>query len=188
MRNINLAESITKIADSAKNIAIIVGIAVTMFGLYKGYKELAISARSQKLSTFATVKELIKADEEERKKIPDILDMNIPELLKKHGNVEHLYDSPEGANIASVGRHYEELGALVRLDYVDFELVYEVVPFPDAFWEVTTPIRTGARSNWSKEKPSLPDFWKNFEDLKKRYDNQREIDKKAVQRSKVKAR
>jgi hypothetical protein len=177
MRKIDFTGSIAKTADSAKNIAIIVGIAVTLFGLYKGYKELVWSARSQKLSSFGTVKELIKTDEEERKKIPGILDMDIPELLKKHHYVEHFYDSPEGAEIASVGRHYEQLGALVRLGYIDFELVYEVVPFPDEFWEVTAPVRDGARSNWSEHEANLPDFWKNFEYLKERYESQRQIEK-----------
>src|SRR5438309_8929771 len=99
MRKIDLNESIAKAADSAKNIAIIVGIAVTMFGLYKAYKELAMSARSQKLSTFGTVKELIKADEEQRAKINDVLEMkdSIPELLQKYGEVGRFYHSKEAA-------------------------------------------------------------------------------------------
>ena len=182
MDKIDLGGSIAKAADSAKNIAIIVGIAVTIFGLYKGYQELAMSARSQKLSTFGTVKELIKADEEQRAKMNEILEMKIPELLKKHGNVEHFYDSPEGLKIASVGRHYEQLGALVRLGYVDFDLVYEVVPFPDEFWRATTPIREGARSNWSAGK-GLPDFWENFEYLKARYEKQRQINNRTTRRA-----
>ncbi|HEX4653968.1 MAG TPA: hypothetical protein VH227_06945 [Candidatus Udaeobacter sp.] len=183
MRNPKLTESIAHIADSAKNIAIIVGIAVTVFGLYKGYKELAWSARNQKLSTFGTVKELIRSDEEQRGKINEILGMDIPELLRKHPTVEYFYDSPEGLKIASVGRHYEELGALVRLDYIDFELVYEVVPFPDQFWDVTEPIRAGARTKWNKSKEGEPkgltDFWKNFEYLKNRYEKQRQIERRS---------
>jgi hypothetical protein len=186
MPKIDVTGSIARAADSAKNIAIIVGIAVTMFGLYKGYNELAMSARSQKLSTFGTVKELIKADEEQRAKMNEILEMKIPELLKKHDNIEHFYDSPEGLKIASVGRHYEQLGALVRLGYVDFDLVYEVIPFPDEFWRTTAPIRKGARSNWSAGK-GLPDFWENFKYLKRRYYKQRKLDSEEASRSEIKA-
>ena len=181
MSRAHAAEIIAKLADGAKNLAIIAGVAVTIFGLYKGYKELAFSTRTQKLSSFGTVKELIKADEEQRSKINDVLEMkaSIPELIKKYGNVGRFYHSKEAANIASVGRHYEELGTLVRLGYIDFDLVYEIIPFPDEFWEAMAPIRNQAKSNWSEGK-GLPDFWKNFEYLKNLYDRHRDIDVKAV--------
>lgn len=87
------------------------------------------------------------------------------------------YHSKEATPIVSVGRHYEQLGALVRLGYVDFDLVYEIIPFPDQFWEATAPVRAGARTNWSGGK-GLPDFWKNFEYLKTLYDKQRALDSK----------
>jgi hypothetical protein len=183
MPQAHTAELIGKIADGAKNIAIIVGVVVTIFGLYKGYKELALSARSQKLSSFGTVKELIKVDEEERAKINEIVAMKalIPDMIKKHGDASSFYHSPEATKIASVGRHYEELGAMVRLGYVDFDLIYEIIPFPDEFWEATEPIRKEARSNWS-EGHGLPDFWKNFEYLKSLYDGRRDVDSKAASR------
>jgi hypothetical protein len=184
MRKIDLTGSIAKAADSAKNIAIIAGIAVTIFGLYKGYRELVMSARTQKLSNFGTVKELIKASEEQNANIKDVVAMkdSIPELLKKYGEVRRfLYESKEPVAVAtvSVGHHYEQLGALVRLQYIDFDLVYEVVPFPDEFWDATAPIRAQARSNWFGGKP-LPDFWKNFEYLKKRYETQRNLESKTA--------
>lgn len=189
MRKIDLTGSIAKAAQAAKNIAIIAGIAVTIFGLWKGYNELKMAAQSQKLASFGTVKELIKADEAERAKINEIVAKkdSIPQLLKDHGCVEHFYDSPEGATIASVGRHYEELGALVRLDYIRFDVVYEVVPFPDGFWAATKPIREEAQSNWSIDEngkhTGLRDFWKNFEYLKQQYDRQRDLDRKKAQNS-----
>lgn len=179
MGRIELTESIAKVADSAKNVTIIVGIIVTMFGLYKGYKELSASTRSQKLSTFGTDKELIKADEEQRVKIHDVLanKASIPGVLEKYGEMGLFYHSKEATPIVSVGRHYEQLGALVRLGYVDFDLVYEIIPFPDQFWEATAPVHAGARTNWSGGK-GLLDFWKNFEYLKTLYDKQRALDSK----------
>ena len=192
MSKIDLTGSIAKAADSAKNIAIIVGIAVTMFGLYKGYQELVMSARTQKLSSFGTVKELIKASEDQRVNIREVLLKKdaFPELLKKYGSANgFLYESNEDVAVAivSVGHHYEQLGALVRLGYIDFDLVYEVIPFPDRFWDATTSVREEARSNWSNGK-GLPDFWKNFEYLKMRYEDQRSLDGKATSPSGVKAR
>jgi len=137
MPKIDFTGSIAKAADSAKNIAIIVGIAFTLFGLYKGYQELVMSARTQKLSSFGTVKELIKTSEEQRVNISAVVHEkgSIPEMLKKYGDANgFLYESKEQVAVAivAVGHHYEQLGALVRLGYIDLDLVYEDVPFPDS--------------------------------------------------------
>ena len=186
MAKIDLSGSIAKVAESVKNITIIVGIVVAVFGLYKSHRDLVIAARSQKLSTYGTVKELIKAGEEQRENI-NVVAQNkqlIPEMVKKYGDVSRFFyesNEPVAKAIASVGHHYEQLGALVRLGYFDFDLFYEVVPFPDDFWEATAPVRDEAHSNWSWG-TGLPDFWKNFEELKKRYDDQRKIDRETAAR------
>src|SRR5207247_4910112 len=101
----DLGGSIVKAADSAKNIGIIVGIAVTMFGLYKGYQELVMSARTQKLSSFGTVKELIKASEDQRVNIREALLKKdaFPELLKQYGSANGLlYESNEDVVIGII--------------------------------------------------------------------------------------
>lgn len=111
-----------------------------------------------------------------------VIDQNVDPIVKSRGSAIFF---PEGATIAAVGRHYEELGALVRLDYIRFDVVYEVVPFPDGFWAATKPIREEAQSNWSIDEngkhTGLRDFWKNFEYLKQQYDRQRDLDRKKAQ-------
>jgi len=96
MSKIDLTGSIARAADSAKNIAIIVGIAVTLFGLYKGFQELRMSERTQKLSSLGAVKELIKTSEEQRVNISAVMHEkgSIPEMLKKYGDANgFLYES-----------------------------------------------------------------------------------------------
>jgi len=41
--------------------------------------------------------------------------------------------------LADAGRHYEYLGAMIRLGYVEFEPIFEVVSFPDELWEKWNP-------------------------------------------------
>jgi hypothetical protein len=91
-----------------------------------------------------------------------------------------------------MGHHYEVLGALVGADVVDFRLIYEVVDFPDEFWDATDELRAKARSNWSvrvqgnsRVTQGLPDFWKNFNKLHDRYVQQRKRDEEERKKAKT---
>jgi hypothetical protein len=65
----------------------------------------------------------------------------------------------------------------VRLGYLDFDLIYEVVDFPDKFWDETDEFRKSARTvNWFDANKRLPDFWKNFEYLHDRYVERRKLE------------
>jgi hypothetical protein len=62
---------------------------------------------------------------------------------------------------------------MIRLGYVEFEPIFEIVSFPDELWSemdesgLLKMIRT---QNWSAPEHSLPDFWVNFEYLHRCYE------------------
>lgn len=160
-------ERFARVTQAAGSISIIVGIVAAIFAIHNNLNSI-------KLSALAPVKELVKEDEEVRREIGAFRKKYSEEQLRKvidgeNAGVQQVYLSDEMSDLRSIGRHYEELGAMVRLKYVDFDLVYEIIDFPDAFWDETSYLRSQAQTkNWANGK-SLPDFWKNFSYLRDRY-------------------
>ncbi len=88
--------------------------------------------------------------------------------------------------IATIGEHYERVGAEIKLNYLDFDLVFEVVPFPDDFWDRTRKLRAILRANWNgKGGDPLPDLWSNFQYLCRIYRKKRDPDPKHPERTDV---
>jgi hypothetical protein len=173
---LNLLERITRMATS---ISVIVGIGAAIFGVFSSLETL-------RYSQLAGVNQYIDEDTQMRAKVLTFSQQyNGPEgkkklqdLIEKKGSCEDAYNSPELADLRDVGRHYERMGTLLRFNYLNFDLLYEVVVFPDDFWSETEEFRNQARAKWDKSGTPLPDFWKNFEYLKGRYDQRRKKDKK----------
>ena len=80
-----------------------------------------------------------------------------------------IFDSKQMKDFRAVGRHYEWLGTAIRLGYLDFDVVFEVITFPDEFWTKSKPYREIIRKNYKAKGDPLPDFWANFEALEKQY-------------------
>jgi hypothetical protein len=151
-------EHFARITQAASGISIILGIIIGLTQIYK-----------------TSVRELVKEDTAIRQEMTTFLENYDKEKLEKalgSGDLESAYYSPSLAPLRDVGHHYEEMGALVKSDYVDFDLVFELIPFPDNFWELTAPVRERARTNWSKGE-GLSDFWRNFTYLQCRYQTRR---------------
>ena len=111
----------------------------------------------------------------------------ISQVLAQHGTVAEAYYSDDLAPVRTMGHHYEVLGELVEADVLDFKLIYEVVDFPDEFWDATEELRTRAKSSWTVKdgRPKgLPDFWQNFSKLHERYDQQRKRDEEERRKAK----
>ena len=89
------------------------------------------------------------------------------ELLQKHRGLHGIKAAGELADLFRLGGFYEEVGVLVRRGFIDFGLVFDMVPFPDKLWESSASIREGLREDWT------PDFWENWEYLYKRYRHHR---------------
>ncbi len=169
-------EQFARITQVASGLSVIVGIVFTLVQIYRTSAEVRDAAHTAKLSALPSIRELIKQDSDIRKQIDVFLHSydktKFKEVLSRYPDVEQAYFSDELAGLREVGHHYEQLGALLKTGYIDFDLIYEIVPFPDAFWEQTQQLRDDCKKNWSNGK-GLPDFWRNFAYLKMRYDQRR---------------
>ena len=94
-----------------------------------------------------------------------------PEKLfeRSHKVGRDMYYSEELKEFVEIGRLYEDLGALIRLGYCDFDFAYTLLNFPAGFWEKTVLYRHLIQDNWGGEQKPLPDFWMNFSWLRDEY-------------------
>jgi hypothetical protein len=183
----------TRIAQIASALSVMVGIILAVAEIYKASYDIKESIHTAKLNALPSVKEMIKEDGDIRTKaLSDFGGTWDEERIRKaldahHGNVAEAYYSDDLAPVRTMGHHYEVLGELVEADVLDFKLIYEVVDFPDGFWDATEELRTRAKSSWTVKdgRPKgLPDFWQNFSKLHERYDQQRKRDEEERRKAK----
>jgi hypothetical protein len=93
----------------------------------------------------------------------------------KSGRAIYYADDPLLRRYRMIAHHYEEVGALIKAEYIDFDLYYDLVPFPDDFWTQTAALRDVIGKNWAGPKQALPDFLSNFEYLCELYNKRRAI-------------
>ena len=98
-----------------------------------------------------------------------------PALLKQYKSGRAIYyaDDPRLRRFRAIAHHYEEVGALIKAEYIDLDLYYDLVPFPDDFWERTAALRDTIGGNWAGPKRPLLDFLANFEHLRSCYRDRR---------------
>lgn len=89
------------------------------------------------------------------------------ETMRSNGR--DMYYSEEMKEFVAIGRVYEDLGALIRLGYGDFDFAYTLLNFPDRFWDRTAGYRRMIQDNWNGPGQPLPDFWNNFSWLRDEY-------------------
>ena len=104
---------------------------------------------------------------------PDCLPKPDDLFQRSHKNGREMYYSEDLKEFVEIGRLYEDLGALIRLGYGDFDFAYTLLNFPDGFWERTSAYRHLIQDNWSGEQKPLPDFWMNFSWLRDEYVKER---------------
>jgi len=95
------------------------------------------------------------------------------QLLKKYGTGEQMYHSSELEDFKKVKDYFEQIGAFVQLGYLDFDLFFCVVAFPDSFWKISEPYRNTIAKNWSEEKGELKDFDSGMSNLYNLYKEKR---------------
>lgn len=177
--------SFQKTAYLAQIIAcagIIPGFLGIFYSIEQTRKEEEKTSKAMRLAALGAVNQMIEKDIQQQQKIREVVATlkTLPppeELLKQKGTGKEIYYGIDG--FAQVGRHYEHLGAMLRLGYIDFDLIFEVVAFPDDFWDAAQPYLTVIRENWSGPGKPLPDLWKNFGHLKESYYVQRAANKAA---------
>ena len=173
-------DTVARFIQIATGLSIITGIIVAIISIINAHEQARMAFRSMKLSSLQYINQLIDNDTLVRNKINKfITDMEtgvIPtpkKLLLKYSTGELVYLAPELGDFRDIFRHYEQLGAKVKLQYIDSDLIYEVIPFPDKFWDLTKELRCRIQYNWYGEGEDLQDFGSNFLALKEFYDHQR---------------
>ena len=95
------------------------------------------------------------------------------DLLAAYQTGERMFYADELKDFRTVRDYFEQLGTYVEKDYIDFDLVFEIVTFPDSFWVNTEELRKVIADNWSKERGPLSDFSSNMRKLYERYQKAR---------------
>src|SRR5580658_10946396 len=168
--NTSLAK-FTQIVQAASGLSIIVGIIVALAGLYGTLRNIDASVTTERLTTLAAMKQFIDDDVAVAQQTERFIasgygnKQKLRDLISQKGSGKAAYYSDELVDMRAIAHHYEVLATLVRLNYVDFTLVYQTIPFPDDFWSVTEDFRKELQTkNWSNGH-GLPDFLVNTEYL-----------------------
>ena len=86
---------------------------------------------------------------------------------------EQIYYSEEFKNFREIAAHYERLSVLISLNYIEFDVVFRVIAFPDNFWKDSKALREAISANWFSEGVFLDDFLSGFLYLCERYNKAR---------------
>lgn len=81
-------------------------------------------------------------------------DSDFSPALCYHNTLKHL---------SRIGQFYEHVGLLVQDELIDYDILFELLPFPYKFWEDTTEFRT------LMQEMTYVDFWSHFQYLHHRY-------------------
>lgn len=173
-------DTFARIIQIITGLSIITGIIIGVIGLYNAHKQAKLAFRSMRLTSLQYINQLIDNDSNVRQKIGKFINNLdgglIPDsktLLERYNTGEGVYLSPELDDFREIFRHYEQLGAKVKLEYIDMDLIFEVIPFPDKYWDKTKELRCRIQYNWYGNGRGLKDFGSNFLYLKEFYDEQR---------------
>jgi hypothetical protein len=172
VNNVKFSRLIKRIKDFTvffTCVSLIVGVVFTI-------SNMRASQKQTRLAGLVQAKDVFDKEDAIGKDIDDFLkksDPNTNALWDKYKNGRSMYYSHELEQFYRICHHYEKVGALVKRDYVDFKLYFDLVSFPDDFWKRTELLRAKIKGNWKGEKDSLPDFLANFEELRNRYVQER---------------
>jgi hypothetical protein len=126
--------SYTQIGANIAQTIVLGAVSATLFATRR---QASAASESLKLLAASNQFQAFKAIVEESRSLKGIRDelehAHLPtykELLKLHRSVHGVKVAPELANLFRLGGFYEEVGVLIRRDFVDFTLVYDMVPFP----------------------------------------------------------
>ncbi|WP_431104016.1 hypothetical protein [Roseateles noduli] len=161
----------------ATGLSVIVGVLISVTQLVEWVDDSKRANLTERLQSLQHVAHLLERDERirlrarafQRELLPEI-GPHAQELIRLAGSGEDLYLSQDMENFAAVHFHYEQLGALVKLEYIEFPLVYEVVPFPDDYMAAVDPLRKALAEHWKGIGRPLPDLGANIDFLKRCYD------------------
>jgi len=169
-----------ELVSIASSISVILGVAVAATQLLGYVDNAKRNDATLRLSALQHVKDFLARDEEMRRlghefmtqKLPAI-EANLAERIKQSGSGEAFYLSPEMKDFAAVHYHYEQMGALVKLGYLDFPLIFEIIAYPDVYMQRVEPLRAAIARDWKGPGQPLPDLGSNIQYLRACYEASR---------------
>ena len=176
-----------QIVQIVTGLSVVIGIFFGLSELMNARKELDVAVRILKLSSLQHHNRIFEQNRRIRHKRQEFVKKYkkikaegreqeyIHQLFVKHGTGRSVYLSKDLKVFSEVGRHYEYLGALVKLDYIDFPLVFEVLAFPDDFLDETQKLRQRIQDEWDGSGKRNKEFWKNFLYLRELYREERKM-------------
>ncbi|MBB3193913.1 hypothetical protein [Roseateles terrae] len=144
-----------KVVGIATGLSVIVGVAISVSHLAALVEDNKRASTTNRLQALQQIQSILREDDEIRsharqflRDSAPVIQPNVDALIRTAGTGEDFYLSPAMKDFAIVHHHYEQLGALVKLGYIDFPLVFEVIPFPDGYMHTVQPIRDALTLHW----------------------------------------
>ena len=109
------------------------------------------------------------ASELTAKGVLEDLENHSKDFLEEGKTGKQIYYSKEFTKFKTVCHNYERLGAYIKHEYFNFNIFFDITPFPDDFWDKSNSLREAIRCNWYGKNKGMSDFLENFQWLRKRY-------------------
>lgn len=161
----------------ATGLSVIVGVLISLAQLADWVQDSKRANISARLDALQHVHKFLEADEAVRRRGRQFVRTQLPQLLpqleeriRQAGSGEDFYLSDAMQDFAAVHYHYEQMGALVKLQYVEFPLIFEIIAFPDDYMAAVQPVRDAVAAHWKGLDKPLPDFGANIAYLRACYE------------------
>lgn len=173
----------TEIASVISAVSVAVGIFFVLFRIQSSLRETARALHALKINSLEHLLPILDRtlevqdierhlDSDELKRIEQQAEAMVA-VGMSGGHIYH-----ELTQFKAVCHHYERLSSLIKLGYLEFDAIFEVVPFPDQFWYASSQIREVLQDNWYGPGKEMPDFLDNIKWLHENYVRERELRKR----------
>ncbi|PTT76906.1 hypothetical protein DBR42_26165 [Pelomonas sp. HMWF004] len=166
----------------ASGMSVIVGVFISV-GHFRDFVENAVRGdMSKRLAALQHVKEFFAEDARIARCADRFLHQRWPALqpvlqerIRAAGSGRSFYLSDEMSDYAAVHYHYEQLGALVKLGYIEFPLVFAIIAYPDEYMERTASMQKALAANWKGPGRPLNDLGASIHWLQRCYEHSRKL-------------
>lgn len=164
----------------ASGLSVIVGVVISLSQLHELVDSSQRTDMTRRLAALGHVKQFLADDVEVNRRgrrfMREVLSELKPQIEQRilaAGSGAAFYLSEEMVDYAAMQYHYEQLGALVKLGYIDFTLVYEVIAFPDEYMDAIAPVQRALATHWKGQHRALDDLGANIQFLRACYQKAR---------------
>lgn len=156
--------------------AAFLGLMLTFFQIITTLQQIKSTQKIEQLKSIDVSMKMIECFVNTRIKAMEDLDMLkrdtslTPEkLFTKYGSGERIYLSPEFKSIREFRGYLDQLAVYVKMEIISFDIIFELVTFPDLFWQESIEYRNIIAENYWGEKKPLTDFDTYIEELYNKY-------------------